>query len=142
MLAIAAAFLPHELLAEVQIRLILIVGPAAQRDVVHVMPAAFSVGLFVMVLHRACAPAAVTLVIDERATTPVALPYFASDRRGYGASSAVASSFALSFATFTSIAGAGSIRKRGLFCERVDKQTIDGAADDYRRICVRHLVAK
>ena len=142
MLAIAVAFLAHELLAEIQIRLILIVGPAAQRDVVHVMPAAFSVGLFVMVLHRACAPAAVTLVIEESATTPVALPYLASDRRGYGASSAVASSFALSFATFTSIAGAGSVDERGLLLERIVEEAVDGARHDDRGVWVREPVAK
>ena len=117
MWSIAAAFLPHELPAEIQIRLILIMGPAAQRDVVHTMPSAFSVGLFVMVLHAARGSAAATLVIEERATTPVALPYLASDRCGYGASSAVA----VFLTTFMSHAGARWIGERGFFCERIDK---------------------
>ena len=115
MLGIPGAFLSHELPAEVQIRLILIVGPAAQRDIIHAMPSAFPVGFFVMVLHSASASAATTLGIDERATPPVALPYLASDRCRDGASSAVA----VFFATFTSFAGARSIGERGLFCERI-----------------------
>jgi len=117
MLAISGAFVSHELPAEVQIRLILVVGPTAQRDVSHFVLSAFPVGLFVMVLHRMSASAAATLVIEERATTPVALPYLASDRCRDGASSAVA----VSFATFTSIAGTGSVGERRFLLERIDK---------------------
>ena len=95
----------------------MIVGPTTQRDVARFVPSAFSVGLFVMVLHAARASAAAPLVIEERATPPVALPYLASDRCGYGASSAVA----VSFATFTSVAGARSIGERGFLLEYIDK---------------------
>jgi hypothetical protein len=61
------------------------------------------------VLHAACAPATTTLLIDERATTTVALPYLASDRRWDGACSAVASS----------IAAACVVGDRGLLLERL-----------------------
>ncbi len=71
MRAVAAALAPHEILPEVQIRLVLIVGPAAQRDIVRLMLSAFSIRLLVMVLHAARASAATTLLIDERAATPV-----------------------------------------------------------------------
>ena len=109
MSAIAGAFLSHELSAEVQICLVLIVGPAAQRDIAHRMLPAFPIGLFVMVFHTARASAATTLLIDERATTAVPSPYFASDGCRDGASSAIAISRATSTATWIgtrSIAGA------------------------------------
>jgi hypothetical protein len=58
----------------------LIVGPAAQREVISLMLSAFPIGLLVMVLHAA--PASTT---TERAATTVALPYLAPDRRWNGA---------------------------------------------------------
>jgi hypothetical protein len=71
MLAIAAALPQHELPPKVQIRLILIMAPAAQRDIAHPMLATFSIGLFVMKLYTPRASTATTLLIDERATTTV-----------------------------------------------------------------------
>ncbi|MEE8310738.1 MAG: hypothetical protein V3R77_00685, partial [Candidatus Binatia bacterium] len=94
MWAVAAALVPHELPPEVQIRLVLIVGPAAQRDIAGLVLSAFPVGILVMVLHRARAPAAAALLIDERATTPIALPYLAPDRGRDGACSLVATPIA------------------------------------------------
>jgi hypothetical protein len=84
MWVVAAALAAHEVFPEVQIRLVLIVGPAAQRNVVCLMLSAFPVRLLVMILHAACASATTTLLIDECATTSVALPYLAPDRRGFG----------------------------------------------------------
>ena len=92
MLAVSGAFLSHELPAEVQIRLILIVGPAAQRDIARLMLSAFPVGILVMVLHAARALAATTLLVDEGATTTVASPDLASDRCRDGACSPSAGS--------------------------------------------------
>ncbi len=90
MWAVAVPLVPHELPPEVQIRLVLIVGPAAQRDIARPVLSAFPVGILVMVLHAARAPAAATLLIDERATTPIALPYLAPDRGRDGARSSIA----------------------------------------------------
>ena len=72
----------------------MIVGAAAQRDVGHLVLSAFPEGLLVMVLHAARASATTTLLIDERATTTVALPYLASDRRWDGACLSATSSIA------------------------------------------------
>ncbi|MEE8311748.1 MAG: hypothetical protein V3R77_05785 [Candidatus Binatia bacterium] len=125
MWTVAAALVPHELPPEVQIRLVLIVGAAAQRDIARLMLSTFPVGILVMVLHRARAPAAATLLIDERATTPVALPHLASDRGRDGARSSVATPIArpipTSIATLiaTSISAARWAGDRGLLRERI-----------------------
>ena len=103
----AAALVPHEILPEVQVRLVLIMGPAAQCDVARLMRSAFPVGLFVMVFHAARASTATTLLIDERATTTVTSPYLASDSGRDGACSLIA----------TSIAGARSVGDRSLLFE-------------------------
>ena len=113
MWAVAVPLVPHELPPEVQIRLVLIVGPAAQRDIVRLVLSAFPVGSLVMVLHRARASAAATLLIDERATTTVALPHLAPDRGRDGACSATATSIA------TPIAAALLVGDRGLLRERI-----------------------
>ena len=109
MWAVAHALVPHEVSSEVQIRLVLIVGPAAQRDIARLMLSAFSVGLLVMVLHAARAPATTPLLIDERATTTVALPHLAPDRGRDGACSLLA----------TSIAGAPVVGDGSLLLERI-----------------------
>ena len=114
MRAVALPLVPHELPPEVQIRLILIMRPAAQRDVVHLMPATFPIGLLVMVLHATCDLAATTALIDERATTTVASPYLASDRGRDGACSAVATSIVTAL-----IGGEGSVGDRSLLFERI-----------------------
>ena len=113
MLAISGAFLSHELPAEVQIRLVLIMGPAAQRDVARPVPSAFPVGILVMVLHAARTSAAATLLIDEGATATVTSPYLASDCRRDGACSAIARS------SVTSTAGALLVGDRSLLSERI-----------------------
>ena len=117
MWTVTVPLVPHELAAEVQIRLGLIVGPAAQRDIARLVLSAFPVGILVMVLHRARAPAAATLLIDERATTPVALPYLAPDRGRDGACSLIATSVASSIATLISVAR--WVSDRSLLPERV-----------------------
>ncbi len=94
MWAVAAALAPHEASPEIQIRLVLIVGPAAQRDIARLMLSAFPVWLLVMVLHAARTSATTTLLIDERATPAVALPDLASDRGWDGACSSIATSIA------------------------------------------------
>ena len=136
MLAVAAAFAPHEIAAEVQIRLVLIMSPAAQRDVAHLMLSAFPIGLLVMVLHAARASAATALFIDERATATVASPYLTSDRCRDGSCSAIATS------TATLIAEAASVGDRRLLSERIVEQPIDGAGHDDRGVCVSELVAE
>ena len=73
-------FAPHEAFPEVQIRLVLIVSLAAQRDVARLVLPAFPVGPVVMVLHAACGAAATTPPVDEGATAAVALPDRTSDR--------------------------------------------------------------
>ena len=117
MWAVAVPLVPHELPPEVQIRLVLIVGPAAQRDIVRPVLSAFPIGLLVMVLHAARASAAPTLLIEERATTPIALPYLAPDRGRDGACSSVATPIARPIAT--PIAAARRAGDRGLLRERI-----------------------
>ncbi len=107
---------PHELPPEIQIRLVLIVGPAAQRDIVRPVLSAFPIGPVVMVLHRARASAATTLLIDERAATTVAPPYLASDRGRNGARLSNATPIVRSLAT--SIAAARLVGNRSLRLER------------------------
>jgi hypothetical protein len=118
---VAVALAAHEVSPEIQICLVLIVGPAAQRDVVCLMLSAFPIGLLVMILHAARASATTTLLIDERATTTVALPYLASDRRWDGACSAIVSSIAWPSAStvVSSIALARVVGDRGLLLERI-----------------------
>ena len=109
MWTVAAALASHEVFPEIQIRLVLIVGSAAQRDVARLMLSAFPVGLLVMVLHAARASATTTLLIDERATTTVAPPYLAPDRRWDGACLSATSS----------IATACVVGERSLLLERI-----------------------
>ena len=108
---------PHELPAEVQIRLVLIVGPAAQRDIARLMLSAFPIGPLMMVLHAARASAATTLLIDERATPPIALPYLAPDRGRDGACPSIATAIVTLLAT--SIAAARLVGDRRLLPERI-----------------------
>ncbi len=117
MWTVAAALAPHEVSPEVQIRLVLIVGPAAQRDIACLMLSAPPVRLLVMVLHAARASATTTLLIDERAATTVASPYLASDRGWDGACSSIARSIARLIAT--SIAAGRVVGDCSLLLERV-----------------------
>jgi len=59
--------------------------------------------LLVMVLHAARALAAMPLLIDKRAATPVTSPYLTSDRRRDGACSVLATSSAASIAAARSV---------------------------------------
>ncbi len=111
----AAALVPDEVSPEVYIRLVLIVGPAAQRDIACLMLSAPPIRRLVMVLHATCASATTTLLIDECATTTVALPYLASDGGGDGAGSAIVTSLARLIAT--SIVAAGVVGDRSLLLE-------------------------
>jgi hypothetical protein len=69
MLAEAATPVHHEITPKVEIRLVLLVGSAAQLDVLRLMPSAFPVRHFVMVLDTARLATAPSLLVDERATT-------------------------------------------------------------------------
>ena len=111
----AAALAQHEISAEVEIRLVLIVGPAAQRDIARRMLTAFPIGLLVMVLHTVRGSAATILLIDERATTTVTSPYLASDSSRDRACSAIAT-FSV---TSTLIAGGRSVGHRGFLFKRI-----------------------
>ena len=121
MWAVAVPLVPHELPAEIQIRLVSIVGPAAQRDIARLVLSAFPIGILVMVLHATRAPAAATPLIYERATTPIALPHLAPDRGRDGACSSVATPIARPIATsiVTPIAAARWAGDRGLLRERI-----------------------
>ena len=90
MWAVAAALVPHELPPEVEIRLILIMRPAAQRDVARLVLSAFPIRSLVMVLDPASGLAASTPGVDECATTPIALPQLAPERCRDGARSSIA----------------------------------------------------
>ncbi len=70
MWAVAVPLVPHELPPEVQIRLVLIVGPAAQRDIVRLVLSAFPAGSVVMVLHRARAPATILIPTGTLTSIP------------------------------------------------------------------------
>ena len=90
MSAVAASLATHEIPPEAQIRLVLIVRPAAQRDVARLVLSAFPVRSLVMVLDPARGPAASTPGVDECATTPIALARLAPERCRDGARSSIA----------------------------------------------------
>ena len=117
MWAVTTTLAAHELRSEIQIRLVLIVSPAAQRDIACLMPSTFAVGIDMMEFYTARASAATPLIIDERASATVTSPHLAPDRRRDGAGSAVATSIGTSGVTLS--AEAGLIGDRRLFSERI-----------------------
>jgi hypothetical protein len=69
----------HEPLSEIQIRLVLIVGVTAQRDVAVFVSAAFPKRKLVVILDPPSRAAAPAVVIDKRATPGVAPPHLATN---------------------------------------------------------------
>lgn len=151
MFAVAAPLVPHEILSEVQVGLILIVSPAAQRDVVHLVLPTLPVRPFVVVLNAARAPAAASPPVDERATAMVALPYLASNRGRDRACSSIAATIGSAVVSLIidsvapvvvkTTAGVRTIGNGSLLPERLIEESIDSAAQDDRRVCVRELMA-
>ena len=70
----------HEVSAEVEIGLVLVVSRAAQRDVVGLVRTAFPVGADVVILHGPFGAAAPTMFIHKCAATVVAVPDLAANR--------------------------------------------------------------
>ncbi len=131
----------HELHPEIQIRLKLIVRPAAQFDVRRFVPTTLSEGLPVMKLQEPGRPTTFARVIDKDASPTVTQPDLAPHRRGNPARprrpERPAGSFPVRPRAFLRRPGARAVGQCRFSLQRLGQQCVDRPAHHRSRAHVR-----